>query len=83
MIPYLQEAWKIQNKVTYSFTIYYNDFLSREIKIFSWSFNIKLSKINRMNTQKSKRRPEKKVGLNSTMIHTTAGYKCDSSSHRL
>ena len=60
MITHLQETWKIQNKVAYNFTMYYNDFLSREIKIFSWGFNNKLSKINRMNTQKSKRRPEKK-----------------------
>jgi len=83
MITHLQETWKIQNKVAYNFTMYYNDFLSREIKIFSWGFNNKLSKINRMNTQKSKRRPEKKVGLKSTMIHTMVGYKFDSSSHRL
>ena len=60
MITQLQETWKIQNKVAYNFTMYYNDFLSREIKIFSWGFNNKLSKINRMSTQKSKRRPEKK-----------------------
>ena len=60
MITHLQETWKIQNKVAYNFTMYYNDFLSREIKIFSWGFNNKLSKINRMSTQKSKRRPEKK-----------------------
>ena len=46
-------TWKIQSKVTYSSTIYYNYFLSRQINIFSWSFNIKLSKINRMNIQKS------------------------------
>ena len=26
---HLQEIWKIQNKVTYSFTIHYNYFLSR------------------------------------------------------
>ena len=54
MITYLQEIWKIQKKVTYSFTIYYN-FLSSYINIFSWSFNIKPSKINRMNRQKSRR----------------------------
>ena len=54
-ITHLQEPWKIQNKVTYSSTIYYNYFLSRLIKIFSCSFNIKLSKINRMNIQKSKK----------------------------
>ena len=29
MIIHLQEIWKIQNKVTYSFTIYYNYFLNR------------------------------------------------------
>ena len=54
MITYLQEIWKIQNKVTYSFTIYYNYFVSRKIKIFGCSLNIKLSKINRMNRQKSR-----------------------------
>ena len=42
MITQLQEIWKIQNKVTYSSTIYY--FLSR-LRFFSWSFNIKLSKL--------------------------------------
>ena len=55
MITHLQEIWKIQNKVIHSSTIYYNYFLSRLIKIFSCSFNIKLSKINRMNMQKSKK----------------------------
>ena len=55
MTTYIQQTWKTQNKVTYSSTIYYNYFLSRKIKIFSWSFNIKLSKINRMNRQKSRR----------------------------
>ena len=35
-----------------SSTVYYNYFLS---KTFSWSFNIKLSKINRMKRQKSQR----------------------------
>ena len=29
MTTRLQESWKIQNKVTYSSTIYYNYFLSR------------------------------------------------------
>ena len=53
MITHLQETWKIQNKVTYSFAMYYNYFLSRYIRLFSWSFNIKLSKINRMNRHKS------------------------------
>ena len=41
MITHLQETWKIQNKVTCSSTMYYNC-LSRYIKIFSWSFNIKV-----------------------------------------
>jgi len=43
MITHLEETWKIQNEVTYSSTVYYNYFLSRYIKIFSWNFNIKLS----------------------------------------
>ena len=46
MITHLQDTGKIQNKVIYTSTIYYNDFLSRWIKIFGWSFNIKLSKVN-------------------------------------
>ena len=50
----LHETWKTQDKVTYSFTIYYNYFVSRKIKIFGCSLNIKLSKINRMNRQKSR-----------------------------
>jgi len=29
MITHLQETWKIQNKVTYSSTVYYNYVLSR------------------------------------------------------
>ena len=29
MITHSQETWKIQNKLTYSFTVYYNYFLSR------------------------------------------------------
>ena len=38
-----------------SFTIYYNYFLSTYIKIFSWSFNVKLPRINKMNMQRSRR----------------------------
>ena len=58
MITHLQETWKTQSKITYSFYYILQLFLSildfRIIfKIFSWSFNIKLSKINRMNIQKS------------------------------
>ena len=41
----LQETWTIQNKITDS---------STKIKIFIWSFNIKLSKIIKMNIQKSR-----------------------------
>ena len=48
MIAHLQETWKKQNKVTYSSMIQYNYFLNRQIKVFSWSLNIKLSKINRI-----------------------------------
>ena len=48
MITHLQETWKIQNKVMYGSIIYYIIYyilqLSRYIKIFSWSFNIKLFK---------------------------------------
>ena len=55
MTTHLQEIEKTQNKFTYSSTIYYNNFLSRQIKIFSWSFNIKLSKINGVNRQKVRR----------------------------
>lgn len=57
MITHLQETWKIQNKVTYSSTIL--QFL--KIRIFSWSCNVKLSKISRMNRQKVEgyTRPEK------------------------
>ena len=29
MITHLQEAWKIQNKVTYSFAVYYSYFFNR------------------------------------------------------
>ena len=42
MILHSPETWKIQNKVLYKATIQYS-FLSRQIKIFSWSFNIILS----------------------------------------
>ena len=42
----------MQNKVTYSFAVYCNHFFSsRQIKICSWRFNIKFSKINRMDRQ--------------------------------
>ena len=47
MITHLQETWKIQSKVMFSSTMII--FLIRLIKIFSWSFNIKFSKINKMN----------------------------------
>ena len=40
MLIYLQETWKIQNKITNSSTIYYI------FKVYKLSFNIKLSKIN-------------------------------------
>ena len=61
MITHLQETWKIRNKVTYSYTIYYNYFLVDKLRFFNWSFNIKLSKINRMDMQKIEgySRPEK------------------------
>ena len=49
MITHLQETWKIQNKVTYSSTIITIIFKVDKVRFFSWSFNIKLSKINRMN----------------------------------
>ena len=48
MVTRLQETWEIQNKVTYNYTTCYNYF-SKVDKIFSWSFNIKLLKMNRMN----------------------------------
>ena len=51
MITRLQETWKIQNKVTCITIIFKVD----KIKIFSWNFNIKLSKINRMTEQKGRR----------------------------
>ena len=38
---HLQETWKIENKVTYSSTVY-KIVLSRLIKIFNCSFNVKL-----------------------------------------
>ena len=58
-----------------SSTTYYNYFLS---KTFSWSFNIKLSKINRMKRQKSQRisRPEKHyepIQHNLYSVHTVTG----------
>ena len=55
MTTHLHEALKV---VTDSSTIYYN-FLSRQIKIFSWNFNIKLSKINRMDREVGYTRTEK------------------------
>ena len=45
--------WAIRE--AHSSATYYNFFLSRYVKIFSWGFNIKFSKINGMNTQKSRR----------------------------
>ena len=54
MIAHLQKTWKIQSKTTYSSTIYYHC-LSRYMKIFSWSFNVIFSEINRMNVQRSRR----------------------------
>ena len=48
MIRHLWETWKIENKVTYISIIYLIIFINRYIKIFSWSFSIKPSKINRM-----------------------------------
>ena len=89
MITHLQETWKIPKRVTYSSTIYYNYFLSRLIKIFSCSFNTILSKINRLNIQKSKKNT---VDLKRTMnqfniifynFHTIVGYKFYSNCHRL
>ena len=55
MTTHLHEALKV---VTDSSTIYYN-FFSGQIKIFSWNFNIKLSKINRMDRKVGYTRPEK------------------------
>ena len=55
MTTHLHEALKV---VTDSSTIYCN-FLSRQIKVFSWNFNIKLSKINRMDRRVGYTRPEK------------------------
>ena len=55
MTIHLHEALKV---VTDSSTIYYN-FLSRHIKIFSWNFYIKLSKINKMDRKVGYTRPEK------------------------
>lgn len=48
MVTHLQEIWKIQNKLTYSSTVYYSYFLSREIKILV-GISIWNSKINRIN----------------------------------
>ena len=55
MTTHLHEAFQI---VTDSSTIYCN-VLSRQIKVFSWNFNIKLSKINRMDRRVGYTRPEK------------------------
>ena len=44
MKTHLQDTWKIQNKFTYSSTMYYNFLKNRQIKTFSWSLNSKLSK---------------------------------------
>lgn len=70
--------------------VYYNYFLNRQIKIFNWSFNIKLSKIYRTNIQRSREysRPEKheepiQHNLDLHNFHTTVGYKFSSSSHKL
>ena len=59
MITHLQKTWKIQNKVTHSAS---NNYFLNQIKIFSWSFNIKLSKVSR-NIQKK----QDTVDLKSTM----------------
>ena len=55
MKTHLQDTWKVQNKFTYSSTMYYNFLKNRQIKTFSWSFNSKLSKVNRMGVQRSRR----------------------------
>ena len=55
MTTHLHEAFKI---VTNSSTIYYN-FFSGQIKSFRSNFNIKLSKINRMDRKVGYTRPEK------------------------
>ena len=52
MITHLQETWKIQNKL--HIVPLYTAIPFQVDKIFSWSFNIKLSKISRMNRQKSR-----------------------------
>ena len=45
----------LQNKVTYSSTIYYNYFQKQINRYFSWHFNTKLPQFIRMNRQKSRR----------------------------
>ena len=55
MTTRLHDALKV---VTDSSTTYYN-FLSRQIKVFNWNFNIKLSKINKMDRKVGYTRPEK------------------------
>ena len=55
MMTHLPETWKYRAKL-HTISLYITViFLSRQIKIFSWCFNIKLSKINRMNMQESRR----------------------------
>lgn len=51
MTTHLHEALKIVAVPLYNF-------LSRQIKIFRWNFNIKLSKINQMDRKVGYRRPE-------------------------
>ena len=72
MIKHLQETWKIQNTVTCSFTGYYNYFLNSSIKIFSWYFNIKLSEINRMNIQRSRRKQQIQKALGIPLDHESS-----------
>ena len=79
VITHLQETWKIQNKVTYSSTIYYTYFLSRLITVFSWSFNIKLSKINRVDRQKSNLKSTMNQ-FNITKIYTIFTQQQDTNS---
>ena len=55
MMTHLQETGKMQDKVTYSSTSYYNFFKVDKLRFFSQSFNVKLSKINRMNVQRCRR----------------------------
>ena len=54
MTTHLHEAFQIVRQFHYIF-----QFLRRQIKIFSWNFNIKLSKINRMDRKVGYTRPEK------------------------